>query len=160
MRIKFVSRQLCWWARSAACFTPPVAMSPPKLTSTTTSSASKSSWQRTTASPHTAGLPLVVRSASTAYRPSLSSAQATMPTFVAAAGWIDADSDLFDHLFRHVVDDQPVVFEQRIHRVEDHRALQLLAAQARALVKLPDFVQERRRQVIGIVVGRAARDPD
>src|ERR1700758_1634963 len=39
---------------------------PETLIRTTTSSASKSSWQRTTASPHCAGLPLVVRSASTA----------------------------------------------------------------------------------------------
>jgi hypothetical protein len=43
-----------------------VAMSPPKFTSTTTSSASKSSKHFTAASPHCAGLPLVVRSAGTA----------------------------------------------------------------------------------------------
>src|SRR6516162_1264842 len=78
--ITFVSRAPRWCTRSAACLTTSVAMSPPKLTSTTTSSASKSSWQRTTASPHCAGLPVVVRSASTANRPSLSNAEATIPT--------------------------------------------------------------------------------
>src|SRR5262245_9845395 len=78
--IMFVSRPPRWCTRSAACLTTSVAMSPPKLTSTTTSSASKSSWQRTTASPHCAGLPVVVRSASTANRPSWSNAEATMPT--------------------------------------------------------------------------------
>src|SRR5262249_17721310 len=80
MRIIFDSRSPRWCTRSAACLTTSVAMSPPKLTSTTTSSASKSSWQRTTASPHCAGLPIVVRSASTAKRPSWSNAEATMPT--------------------------------------------------------------------------------
>src|SRR5215831_12715639 len=66
--------------RSAACLITSVAMSPPKFTSTTISSASKSSWHLTAASPHWAGLPLVLRSASTANRPSLSNAEATMPT--------------------------------------------------------------------------------
>ena len=33
MRIRFVSHQPCWRARSAACRTTSVAMSPPKLTS-------------------------------------------------------------------------------------------------------------------------------
>src|SRR5262245_18429844 len=52
----------------------------PKLISTTTSSASKSSWHFTAASPHCAGDPVVVRSASTANLPSFNNADATMPT--------------------------------------------------------------------------------
>jgi hypothetical protein len=47
--------------------------------------------------------------------------------------------------------DQPVVFEQRILRIEDHGALQLLPAQPRAFVKLADLSKEVRRDMRGIV---------
>src|SRR5215510_12529786 len=155
--IMFVSRPPRWCTRSAACLTTSVAMSPPKLTSTTTSSASKSSWQRTTASPHCAGLPVVVRSASSAI---IEQCRGDDPDFIIAAGRIDADSDLLDHIFRHVIKDQPIILEQRVHGIEDHSALQLLPAEPSAFVKLLDLFQEVCRQMTGIVVSAAGCDPD
>src|SRR5215469_9930768 len=118
MRIIFDSRSPRWCTRSVACLTTSVAISPPKLISTTTSSASKSSWHFTAASPHCAGDPVVVRSASTANLPSFNNAD-----FIAAARWIDANGDLLDYVLGHVVMDQPLVLKQRVHGVEDHRAL-------------------------------------
>src|SRR5262245_33612890 len=123
MRIKFVSRRPCWCARSAACFTTSVAISPPKFTSTTTSSASKSSWHFTAASPHCAGLPVVERSASTANLPSFNNADATMPTSSLPPDGSTPTSDLLDQIFGHLIVDEPVIFEQRVLRIEDHRAL-------------------------------------
>src|ERR1700751_5792534 len=111
-----------------------VAMSPPKLTSTTISSASKSSCALTAASPHCAGLPLVLRSARTRESAVVEQRRGHNADLIAAAGRIDANGHLLDRILCDLIMDHLVVFEQRIERIEDHCALQLLPAQSRTFL--------------------------